>query len=122
MDFGVSFLRRGRWCRNVPGPDDCDRFSTVGLFGDYLWQDTIARGTAELDWHIGVGARLWLGNNGYYDDDDEFWMGPRMPVGLDLTFNRPSFLEVFVDIAPVLYIVPFAELDIEAMVGVRLYF
>lgn len=122
LDFGVSFLRRGRWCRNGPGPDDCNRFSTIGVFGDYLWHDTLARGTAQLDWHIGAGGRMWIGNNGYYDEDDELWLGARMPIGIDLTFDRPNFLEVFLDIVPTLYVVPGPEFDVEAYVGVRLYF
>lgn len=121
VDFGVSLLRSGRWCRNVPGPENCDRFRTIGLFADYLWSDTLARGTAQLDWHLGAGGRMWIGNNDY-DDEDDFWLGGRMPVGIDLTFDRPNFLEVFLDIAPVVYVVPVLEFDIEAFVGVRFYF
>jgi hypothetical protein len=120
FDFGLSFFRRGRFCNDGPGPDDCDRFGLIGLYGDYLWTDTLARGTAQLDWHIGVGARMWVGDDRYQDDD--FYLGPRMPIGIDLTFDRPNFLEVFLDISPVFYIVPFTDLDLEAQIGVRLYF
>ncbi|HEY0712643.1 MAG TPA: hypothetical protein VGF45_08220 [Polyangia bacterium] len=119
FDFGISFLRRGRWCNDRPGPDDCGRFGFVGLFGDYLWRDALARGTAQLDWHIGIGARMWIGDDGYYDDD--FWLGARIPIGIDLTFDRPEFLEVFLDIAPIFYVVP-TDFEAEAQIGVRLYF
>ena len=34
----------------------------------------------------------------------------------------PSFLEVFLEIAPAMYIVPGLYLDLEAFLGVRFYF
>ena len=118
-DFGLGFWRYGwRDC----GPDDnrfCDggrAFDLISLNADYLWQDSIVRGTgANLDWHIGAGGRVWIG-------DGDFAAAARMPVGLDLTFRKPSFLEVFLEIAPALYIVPPLNLDIEAFLGVRFYF
>jgi hypothetical protein len=45
-----------------------------------------------------------------------------MPVGLDLGFRKPSFLEVFLELAPAVYIVPGVYLDLEAFLGVRFYF
>jgi hypothetical protein len=44
-----------------------------------------------------------------------------MPVGIDLMFNNPSFLEVFFELAPTLYLVPFADFGIEGALGVRFY-
>ena len=46
----------------------------------------------------------------------------RMPVGLDLTFNKPEFLEVFMEVAPALLLVPEIDLELEAFLGVRFYF
>jgi hypothetical protein len=122
FDFGLGFWRLGRRCS---GPND-DRicrdggFERLTLNMDYLWQDEIVRGSgAELDWHIGVGGRVWL-----WDDyvDSDFAIAARMPVGLDVTFPKPDFLEVFLELAPALYIVPGLDLDIEAFLGVRFYF
>ena len=48
--------------------------------------------------------------------------GVRMPVGLDLTFARPSFLEVFFELAPIFFVTPFTDLEVEALLGVRFYF
>jgi hypothetical protein len=45
-----------------------------------------------------------------------------MPVGVDLMFRKPDFLEVFLELAPALYLVPGVGLDIEAFLGVRFYF
>lgn len=120
-DFGVGFWSTG-WggCRRRgDGPDVCegyDGFDYLTLNVDYLWQEPIvAGGSAKLDWHIGGGGRIWAG-------DGWFAAAARMPIGLDLTFRKPSFLEVFLELAPALYIVPGLDLDIEAFLGVRFYF
>lgn len=121
FDFGIGFWRYG-WRRCYRWGDDrfCDydggAFDLVSLNADYLWQDALVHGTgASLDWHIGAGGRVWLG-------DGDFAAAARMPVGLDLTFRKPSFLEVFLEIAPALYIIPPIDLDLEAHLGVRFYF
>jgi hypothetical protein len=118
VDFGLAFYRLGRRCYDGPNIG-CDRFGYVGLVGDYLWQDTLARGTAQLDWHFGPGGRMWLGNDGRGNNVS---LAARMPVGLDLTFEKPEFLEVFVEIAPALYIVPDTSLEVEGFLGLRFYF
>lgn len=120
FDFGLGFWRYG-WRRCYDrGPDRiCDggsAFDLLSLNADYLWQESIVRGaSANLDWHIGAGGRVWIG-------DGDFAAAARMPLGLDLTFRKPSFLEVFIEIAPALYIVPVIDLDLEAFLGVRFYF
>ncbi len=119
IDFGVAFGRLRRRCE--PGVP-CDRFGYVSLSGDYLWQDTLAVEAFKLDWHIGPGARLSIADDYYYYYDEDVLIFARMPVGLDLTFNRPDFLEVFAEIAPALLLVPEIDLELEAFVGLRLYF
>jgi hypothetical protein len=116
IDFGLGFWRYHD-CYNYHGNPYCDE-SGVGFNGDYLWQEPLARGTANLDWHIGVGARLWAFDD-YYPD--HFGLAARMPVGLDLTFQRPPFVEIFLEFAPALVIIP-TRFDIEAFLGVRFYF
>src|SRR5215207_9760202 len=133
LDFGVAFFRYRNGCwRDRRGVAYCDGYgdayhdSSFGLHLDYLWQDNLVRKSAKLDWHIGAGARYW-----HWDYDDYYYsyyresrsaLAARMPVGLDLTFARPSFLEVYLEAAPSLYFVPFVELDVEAFVGARFYF
>jgi hypothetical protein len=133
LDFGVAFFRYRRGCwRDRRGVAYCDgygdsyRNGSFGLHMDYLWQDTLVRRSAKLDWHIGAGARFWHWDNDdyyyYYYRDSRSALAARMPVGLDLTFVRPDFLEIYLEAAPSLYFVPFVELDVEAFVGARLYF
>jgi len=129
IDFGVGFGGYGvgsSWCyRNNGSRYRCGgRLGHASIHGDYLWQDNIARGTAKLDWHIGVGGRVhfWQYNDNWDDDDGDLALAVRMPLGLDLTFNRPDFLEVFFEIAPGLYFLPFVDFDVDAAIGVRFYF
>jgi hypothetical protein len=134
FDFGLSFWRWRRGCwRDNRGALYCDRYGYgpryggLGLTAGYLWQDNLVRGSAELGWHIGAGGRVWFwddydydGDN--FDDDSDIAFALRMPVGLDLTFARPSFLEVFVEMAPALYVFPAVDLHVEGFIGARLYF
>jgi hypothetical protein len=123
VDFGLAFARLRRNCDPRPGPGyRCERFGYVSVSADYLWQDTLAREGFRLDWHIGPGGRLSVSDDYYYYYDEEVLIFARMPVGLDLTFNRPEFLEVFAEVAPALLLVPEIDLELEAFVGVRFYF
>ncbi|HVU50975.1 MAG TPA: hypothetical protein VHL80_09840 [Polyangia bacterium] len=119
LDFGL-----GLWGY---GFDDCAANHPCSHYGyhdgtlnmDYLWQSNIIRGQAQLDWHIGAGGRaVWFGGcNG-----DCVALGARMPVGVDLMFVNPSFIEVFFELAPIFYIVPGFDFGVEGALGVRFYF
>jgi hypothetical protein len=118
LDFGLGFWSYGWRCSRADGRFcSGDRaFDLVSINVDYLWQEPIVAGPgANLDWHIGAGGRVWLGG-------DDFAAAARMPLGIDLTFRRPDFLEVFLEVAPAVYVVPNINLDIEAFLGVRFYF
>ena len=43
-------------------------------------------------------------------------------IGLDLMFDQPNFLEVFMELAPVFYMAPATFLALEGGLGVRGYF
>lgn len=126
VDFGIGFSRYGYGrCWNGNRYEFCDgNYNQVGLHADYLWQENLIHDRVTLDWHIGVGGRIWLLDDDRYDQDGDgdVALGARMPVGLDLSFERPSFLELFVELAPTLYIVPGAGFDVEALLGARFYF
>ena len=120
-DFGVGFDGYyGGWC-NYENRGVCGGRFTMNA--DYLWQSNIVKGSAQLDWHIGAGARvnIWENAGGNYAA-----IGARMPVGLDLMFNRPNFLEIFFEIAPVLYVGPnvgrILWLSFDGNLGVRFFF
>jgi len=123
IDFGVGF---GGWgygrCRDRQGRwyYDCGGYGRdLSLHGDFLWQENLVRSQVKLDWHIGGGARVIFWDT--WDDTYVALLG-RMPIGLDLTFNRPSFLEVFFEVGPGIQIWPRLDFDIDAALGVRFYF
>jgi hypothetical protein len=123
LDFGVGFGGYGyARCRDNNGHwYYCgDRYGRdLSLHADYLWQENLVRQQVNLDWHIGAGGRI-----AFWDawDDRTVALIARMPLGLDLTFARPSFLEVFFEIAPGIMIAPRLDFDLDAALGVRFYF
>jgi hypothetical protein len=128
IDLGLGFYGygfRGGCFRDRDGRTVCDRRygnGSTSLHVDYLWESKLVdgRGKVQLDWHIGAGGRaFFLGDPCAFDCWD---IGVRGPLGLDLTFNQPSFLEVFVEIAPVFYVAPATFLALEGGLGVRGYF
>ena len=98
------------------GVHHCYGYFDTSINVDYLWQSNIVRGAAQLDWYIGAGGRLILfGGRG-------FNAAARMPVGLALMFNNPSFVEVFFELVPAFYVVSPLGLTIEGGLGARFYF
>jgi hypothetical protein len=129
IDLGVGFYGygvRGGCFRDRDGRPVCDPrygYGSTSVHVDYLWESKLVGGNGgkvQLDWHIGAGARAFvLGDPCGADCWD---IGARGPIGLDLTFNQPSFLEVFVEIAPAFYVIPATFLALEGGLGVRGYF
>jgi hypothetical protein len=126
IDMGLGFYGygvRGGCFRDRDGRTICDRGygqGSTSLHVDYLWESKLIDGKVQLDWHIGAGVRAFLlgdpCGSGCWD------LGVRAPIGLDLTFSQPSFLEVFLEIAPALYIAPGTFVAVEGGFGVRGYF
>lgn len=121
VDFGVGFFGWWRRCRNENGTQVCGgNWGSLTLHADYLWQFEIVRGRkAKLDWHLGPGGRVWISN---HHRNDDLAIAVRGPIGIDLTFNKPSFLELFLEVAPAMYVYPDVGVDPEANLGARFYF
>jgi hypothetical protein len=88
------------------------------LHGDYLWH------RYELDpeefegrvpYYFGVGCRVLL------HEGEESRLGVRFPIGLDYLFDGERF-DVFIEVAPVLDLVPETDFDLSGGVGARYYF
>jgi hypothetical protein len=123
LDFGIGFWGYGR-CYNNNGPYACYNGNQYySIHFDYLYEEPIVNTTVRLDWHVGAGGRMAFG--GYYYNGDgrhDAALFARVPIGLDLTFRRPHFLEVYLEIAPGLWIFPPLAFDIDVGLGVRAYF
>jgi len=127
VDLGVGFYGygfRGGCFTDRDGRTVCDRrygYGSTSVHADYLWESKIVEGHgAQLDWHLGGGARTLFASGACARD---CWdLGARAPVGLDLTFQQPTFLEVFLELAPAFYVVPVAFFSFEGALGARGYF
>lgn len=67
----------------------------------------------ELALYTGLGGRL------NYPEKKHIEAGVRVPVGL--SFFQDKSLELFGEIVPVIDVVPYLELDLNVVVGVRFY-
>jgi hypothetical protein len=88
------------------------------LHADYLWHryeldPEEFRGT--VPYYFGVGCRVLL------HEGDDSRLGVRFPIGLDYVFDGGRF-DVFIEVAPVLDVVPETEFDLSGGVGARFYF
>jgi len=122
IDFGVGFWGYGR-CYNNNGPYACSNGNQYfSLHFDYLYEEPIVDTVVRLDWHVGAGGRMAF--NSYYNGDGrhDAALFARVPIGLDLTFRRPHWLEAYLEIAPGLWILPPLAFDIDVGLGVRAYF
>jgi hypothetical protein len=123
LDFGVGFWGYGR-CYNNNGPYYCDRANQVfSVHFDYLYQEPFVEAApVRLDWHAGVGGRMVF--HGYADDNGthDLALFARVPLGIDVTFRRPRWLEIYLEAAPGLWLIPPVAFDIDVGLGVRAYF
>ncbi len=126
LDVGLGFgglAHYGAYCRdNNNNLYRCGGYKRMGIHGDFLWQENLLKNKVQLDWHIGVGGRVSFYDYNGSNREGVLSLFARMPLGLDLTFDRPKFLEVFFEIAPGLFIFPGLVPDMDVALGVRFYF
>jgi hypothetical protein len=123
LDFGIGFWNYGHCYDSDGRPYYCDSNHTdVSLHFDYLYEEPIIDQVVRLDWHAGVGGRLvfW----GYENDrhHDGVTLLARVPVGLDVAFRRPRWLEAYLEVAPALVVIPPLDFAIDVGLGARAYF
>ena len=88
------------------------------LHADYLWHSYDFEPNdlpGSLPWYIGVGGRALLKGG------EDSALGVRIPIGLDYLFRRQPF-DIFVEVAPIIDLVPDTDFDLSGGVGVRFYF
>ena len=124
IDFGVGFGGYGyNRCRDRNGNwHDCGGYGNdLSLHADLLWQENLTHQQVKLDWHLGGGARMIFWNS-FENQGGYVALIGRMPIGLDLSFQRPNFLEVFLEIAPGIQVFPRLWFELDFALGVRFYF
>lgn len=92
------------------------KYGALHIHADYL--SNITRLTDEVPFYLGVGGRIKIKNEEKQEDTK---LAIRIPVGL--AFEPSSLpIDVFVEVVPMLDLVPSSEFSFNAAVGVRYYF
>jgi len=90
----------------------------VQVHADYLYHRSRAFATegvsGRIPFYFGFGGRAVIGG------DDDALIGARFPFGLGKTL-RSAPVELFVEIVPILDLVPDTEFDLNGALGVRYY-
>lgn len=74
--------------------------------------------------YYGIGGRLQLRDDDHdrnYHHDHDNTLGVRVPLGATWLFSDRRF-DAFIEIAPVMEIIPETELDLDGAIGARFYF
>lgn len=108
------------WTSKTTAFDIAGSWSFVGensfhLHADYLYHnfDLFKVDRGKLPVYYGIGARLSL--------QDRTRFGVRLPLGLSYMFDKAPF-DIFLEIGPVLDLVPATEFNILGFIGFRYYF
>ena len=91
--------------------------NSLHLHADYLRHNfgLFTVQTGRLPLYYGIGGRV------SFRDDDDHRVGFRIPVGIDYLFaNAP--LDVFLEVVPLLDLVPETDVDINGGAGIRYFF
>jgi hypothetical protein len=99
------------------------------VHGDYLWHNfgllSQSQVQGRLPVYYGVGARLKMEDEGDGHDngknEDDALFGVRFPLGIDWIATAAP-IDVFVEIAPILDLLPGTDLSFNAAIGVRYWF
>lgn len=95
-----------------------DKNSAMHLHGDYILHNFKWIEVEEVSppVYFGIGGRIRF-HEGKGDDN----VGVRIPVGLDYIFSGAP-LDLFLEVVPILDLVPDTDFDINAALGIRYFF
>ncbi len=102
LDAGVAW--------SFVGPD------AVHVHVDYLWHNfnLIHVSHGKMPLYLGLGGRV----RAFHDDVD---LGARVPLGIEYIFAE-NRLDVFLEVVPILNLIPGTDFDINAAIGIRYFF
>ena len=96
------------------------------LLADYLFHfDAFrlkSRAQVDLPLYVGIGGKLLVdANDNKKNNDAAVGLGVRIPIGIAVLFKQAP-LEIFVEIAPGLSVIPATSAEIDGGLGIRYYF
>jgi len=110
LDFGLAWSFSGN--------------DFIQLHGDYLSHNfsSLKVEKGRLPFYYGIGGRLkFIDVGSKKGGDSRTRLGVRLPLGLNYLFEKTS-LDVFVEVVPVLDLVPETKIDLNAAIGIRYFF
>lgn len=87
----------------------------ISIHGDYLWHSYLDVDKGNLAFYYGIGARA------LFIENADSRIGARVPLGFNYLFADAP-LDLFVEIAPILDLVPDTDLNGDGAIGLRFYF
>lgn len=100
------------------------RHDAISIHADYLWHhfdafEDINKG--QLPVYYGIGGRMVFSDNHSGPGDDDVVLGVRIPVGINYLFED-SPVGLFLEIAPIVNLIPSTDFDLDGAIGARFYF
>jgi hypothetical protein len=94
--------------------------SSFQIHADYMRHkfDFTKEFEGRLPFYYGAGARVKFKGNGKGNDDTK--IGIRIPAGLTYLFKEEP-IDLFIEVVPILNIVPETDVNFNAAVGIRYY-
>lgn len=94
------------------------RYAALHVHADFLWHsfDLLKVSPGQLPLYYGIGGRVKLAS-----DEHKTRVGMRIPVGLEYLFDGPP-IGLFLEVVPILNLLPGTGFDINGAVGGRFYF
>lgn len=87
----------------------------ISLHGDYLWHSYFDVDEGNFAFYYGIGARA------LFIENADSRIGARVPLGFNYLFEDAP-LDLFVEIAPIVDLVPDTDLNGDGAIGLRFYF
>ena len=99
------------------------RYDAINIHADYLWHnfkpfDEIESG--QLPVYYGIGGRVVFADDFPNQGDNQAIIGVRGPVGLNYLLEDAP-IGLFLEVAPILNIVPETDFDVDGAIGIRFY-
>lgn len=110
---GITFKK---WTSGTTAFDLGLAYDALHVHADYLWHNSgTFAGVDEgsLMPHVGIGGRLL-----FLEEDAR--LGLRIPLGINYLFGEAP-LELYLEVAPVVNLVPDTDFDMTGNIGVRVY-
>lgn len=100
------------------------RYDAVSIHADYLWHEFDVFEDVEngqLPVYYGIGGRLIFADDYPDPGDSGAALGARIPVGINYLFDE-SPIGLFLEVAPIVNIIPSTDFDFDGAIGARYYF